>query len=423
LEQPKREYGLVRKCDLRNDMEPNKLTDRYEATHNLYRLLREIIDSFEELEEESDEPIPKYCKRVKRVRDSLGPAQSSETPFSVSDYTEVHGDLPTLYTGVLSEQERAVLRGIGAIEQNEDPPLPTDSSGERLPLLLNSTNGIEEYIGVLEKYEQYISDESVKVLHVADTHIGFSRRDRDTSEKIEPTSAFREVGEIAIQEGVDAVVHAEDLFDDDVGKDNLEAFKDVIGRLRENDIEFCFILGNHGVRSLNYEGKAVAEVMEMQRRGEVTLLSREPVVLGDGVVALYGINHVGLGAEDWDFEREDWDYDGWDESWWDEPDLEFETATEAEHRVLCLHGDFRKGGADMPAERVMRESNMDLDALLLGHIHEYDEKDGVKSHDEAYYAGATQRFKGGDFDPRVKIFEFYDNGNRTEEDEKLSSSV
>ena len=274
--------------------EPNEIADRYEVTNNLRYLLRNIIESSEGLTEDGDHPVSEYHRRVKSLCNELGKAQRDYNQFSIKRYREEYADeLPTVRTvSAFHKRELSVLVGMGILEWDDEVPLPVDESGDRLPIFVASSDEVDECLGAIEPYRDAIpSQRSVKILHVADTHLGYSRRPEerkvDTSDELNAAQAFERVGEIAVKQDVDAVVHAGDIFDDNVGKEHLRVFEEVVGRLDEAGIGFYFVIGNHGARTANGPGiNAVARLMSMHERGELRLLSREPAVLGDGLVSL-----------------------------------------------------------------------------------------------------------------------------------------
>jgi len=420
---PRNAYTTKMKSGPEN-IEPNELADRYEVTKNLYVFLKQIIGAFEELEKEGKEPIPEYYRQVKQVYESLGPAQMHQNHFSMEEYREVHGDMPTLNTSTLSGQERAVLSGIGAIDRNDEPLLPVNEDGERLPILVSSTDEVQKAIETLGEYKQHISEDSVKILHVADTHLGYAHRYTYNSEGYTPNhevdclGAFEEVIDVAERNEVDAVVHAGDVFDHYVEEEDIDSFKQHISDLRRNGISFHFVIGDHDGLSATYGGEnAVSSLFEMVRKEDINLLDGEPSILGGGIVALYGVGHVGLGTEDWDFDSNEWKYDGWDESWWDDPDLSFAEDPKTAHSVLCSHGKFSEEG-NMPASEVVEQSDVWFDKLLLGDRHV--PMDGVGGHEDAHYAGPIQSISRSnkDVETQVSIFEFHESGEI--EHEKVS---
>ncbi|MCS6903152.1 MAG: DNA repair exonuclease [Candidatus Bipolaricaulota bacterium] len=87
-----------------------------------------------------------------------------------------------------------------------------------------------------------------RILHTGDTHIGF--RQYGLEERREDfAKAFLEVVQLAIDERVDAVIHAGDLFEDRLpGAEDLQATLQGLFQLKNAQIKFLGIVGNHEQR-------------------------------------------------------------------------------------------------------------------------------------------------------------------------------
>lgn len=87
-----------------------------------------------------------------------------------------------------------------------------------------------------------------RILHTGDTHIGF--RQYGLEERREDfAKAFLEVVRLAIDERVDAVIHAGDLFEDRLpGAEDLQATLRGLFQLQRAHIKFLGIVGNHEQR-------------------------------------------------------------------------------------------------------------------------------------------------------------------------------
>lgn len=125
----------------------------------------------------------------------------------------------------------------------------------------------------------------MRVLHLADTHLGtrqygLEERRRDFSE------AFRQAIEIAVQERVDAVVHAGDLFDDrHPSTEDLHETFQTLFHLKEAGIPFLGVVGNHEQR------RGVQWLDLFAHLGLAVHLSSEPFEL-QGVL-FYGLDYAG----------------------------------------------------------------------------------------------------------------------------------
>ena len=212
---------------------------------------------------------------------------------------------------------------------------------------------------------------TTRVLHTGDTHVGYEQyhspeRRRDFLE------AFEQVVDDAIEDGVDAVVHAGDLF-----HDRRPSLPDLLGtlellrRLDAADIPLLAVVGNHE-STRGGQWLDLFESMDLATR-----LGEEPIVVGE--TAFYGLDHV-------------------PESRRDELDYEFEP-TDAPHAVLVSHGLFTPfAHANWDTETVLSESTVEFDALLLGdnHVPDTATVDGTR----VTYCGSTERTSASEESPR-----------------------
>jgi DNA repair exonuclease SbcCD nuclease subunit len=214
-----------------------------------------------------------------------------------------------------------------------------------------------------------------RVLHTGDTHLGY-RQYHKPERREDFLDAFRRVAEDAVEADVDAVVHAGDLFHDRrPGLPDLLGTLDVLETLEGAGVPFLAIVGNH-------ETKRDAQWLDLfEAMGLATRLGGEPVVVGD--TAFYGLDFVPRA------QREALDY-------------EFEPH-DADHAALVSHGLFQPlvpdyGNVEWDAAEVLRESNVEFDAMLLG-----DEHGPVKQEVEGAwvtYCGSTERASADERDDR-----------------------
>ena len=201
-----------------------------------------------------------------------------------------------------------------------------------------------------------------RVIHTGDTHLGYRQYHRP-ERRADFLTAFERVVEDAIADGVDAVVHAGDLF-----HDRRPDLQDILGTLSvlrdldDADIPFLAIVGNH-------ETKRDAQWLDLfESLGLATRLGDEPVTIG--TTAFYGLDFVPRSqrdALDYDFEPHD-----------------------AEHAALVAHGLFEPFDyADWDTERLLTESSVDFDALLLGDNHKPDKVEMQGAW--VTYCGSTER--------------------------------
>ncbi|MFC3478623.1 DNA double-strand break repair protein Mre11 [Halobacterium litoreum] len=217
-----------------------------------------------------------------------------------------------------------------------------------------------------------------RVIHTGDTHLGY-RQYHSPERREDFLDAFRSVVDDAVDEDVDAVVHAGDLY-----HDRRPGLRDILGTisvlrpLRDADIPFLAIVGNH-------EGTRDAQWLDLfETLGLAERLDSSGREVGDTV--FYGLDYVP------ESKRPDLDY-------------QFE-ARDAEHAALVSHGLFTPfAHANWDLDEVLRESNVDFDAVLLGDNHAA----GQKRIEDTWvtYCGSTERASASERDPRgYNIVEF-----------------
>ncbi|MDS0474385.1 DNA double-strand break repair protein Mre11 [Natrinema sp. 1APR25-10V2] len=212
-----------------------------------------------------------------------------------------------------------------------------------------------------------------RVIHTGDTHIGYQQynspeRRRDFLE------AFRNVVDDAVEDDVDAVIHAGDLFHDRrPSLVDLQGTVDVLRTLSDADIPFLAVVGNH-------ESKRDAQWLDLfADLGLATRLGAEPVVVGDA--AFYGLDFVPRSR------RDDLAYD-------------FDPVPDdADHATLVSHGLFEPfAHADWDTETVLEESTIDFDAVLLGDNHAPDTAEVLDTW--VTYCGSTERASASEREDR-----------------------
>jgi DNA repair exonuclease SbcCD nuclease subunit len=201
-----------------------------------------------------------------------------------------------------------------------------------------------------------------RVIHTGDTHLGYQQY-HSPERREDFLRAFEQVIDDAIAEDVDAVVHAGDLFHD--RRPDLSALHgtiSILGKLRDADIPFLAIVGNHeGTR-----GRQWLDLFEML--GLATRLGDDPEIVGQ--TAFYGLDHVPKSK------RDDLDYQFADH---DQP-----------HTALVSHGLFQPFDiGDWDTEEVLTEANVDFDAMLLGDNHKPDKREVADTW--VTYCGSTER--------------------------------
>jgi exonuclease SbcD len=213
-----------------------------------------------------------------------------------------------------------------------------------------------------------------RLLHTGDTHLGYRQYHR-SARRADFLDAFHQVAADAIEDDVDAVVHAGDLF-----HDRQPALEDIMGalsvlrRLDEADVPFLAIVGNH-------EAKRDRQWLDLfAEMGLATRLDDSPVTVGD--IALYGLDFVPRS------QRSDLAYD-------------FQPH-DAEYAAVVSHGLFAPfAHGDWDAQEILAESSVTFDAMLLGDDHEAKTKRVEQPH-EAWltYCGSTERASAAEREAR-----------------------
>jgi len=236
-----------------------------------------------------------------------------------------------------------------------------------------------------------------EILHTSDTHLGFRQYHLDERRQ-DFANAFAEVISAAIEEDVDAVVHAGDLFHTSrPGITPLQTVLTELQRLQDVGIPFLLIVGNHERTHDRNWVELLAEV------GLATRLDATGTQIDD--TTIYGLDHVPPG------QRDRLEYD-------------FEPA-ETESAVLVGHGLFKPfGHGDWSTQRILKQSPVDFDIMLVGDDHGADyrlvsrgssDTDDLNSGDGSTqtqtpssskriplsYAGSTERTKADQRQPRT----------------------
>ncbi|MBP1923145.1 DNA repair exonuclease SbcCD nuclease subunit [Halorubrum alkaliphilum] len=201
-----------------------------------------------------------------------------------------------------------------------------------------------------------------RVIHTGDTHIGYQQY-HSPDRRQDFLDAFDAVVDDAVDDDVDAVVHAGDLFHDRRPElPDLMGTISVLRRLDDAGIPFLAVVGNH-------ESTRGGQWLDLfERLGLATRLGREPVVVGD--TAFYGLDHVPVSRRD-------------------ELEYAFEPH-DADYATLVAHGLFEPfAHADWDTETVLEESDVAFDAMLLGDNHKPDR--ATVTDTPVTYSGSTER--------------------------------
>jgi len=220
-----------------------------------------------------------------------------------------------------------------------------------------------------------------RVIHTGDTHLGY-RQYHSPARREDFAAAFRSVVEDAIDQNVDAVVHAGDLYHDrQPGLPDLLETIDILRPLKNADIPFLAVVGNH-------ESTRQGQWLDLfETLGLATRLDSNGTEVGE--TTFYGLDYVP------ESKRDDLDYDF--------------SNPETEHAALVSHGLFTPfPHANWEIETVLEESNVEFDAVLLGDNHTPDSADLEGTW--VTYCGSTERASASERDPRGYNIVTFDDG-------------
>ncbi|GAB7094925.1 DNA double-strand break repair protein Mre11 [Halolamina litorea] len=210
-----------------------------------------------------------------------------------------------------------------------------------------------------------------RVIHTGDTHVGYQQY-HSPERRADFRRAFDAVVDDAIEAGVDAVVHAGDLFHDRRPElPDLMGVLSALRRLDDADIPFLAVVGNH-------EATRTGEWLDLfEGTGLATRLDETPTVVGD--TAFYGLDWVPEARR---------------------PDLDYEFADhEAEYAALVSHGLFTPFEfGEWDSETVLSEASVEFDAMLLGDNHKPDTAE--VSGTWVTYCGSTERASASEEEAR-----------------------
>lgn len=241
--------------------------------------------------------------------------------------------------------------------------------------------------------------ESMKtqLLHVSDTHLGNRQYGSDTRRE-DFADAFEQAVEIALDEGVDAVIHTGDLFDSrDPRLPDLNRCIEILEPLREADIPFLGIVGNH-------ERKMDDQYLDLIRKTKTAeRLDTSPYTVNDEV-AVYGIDAVTKPA-------------------WHSSDFTLEAPPDDTFTILCMHQLLEplvpELFADHNVDEVLDRVNVDLDAVALGDYHET--VGAVEQGAKVWYAGSTERCGIDETEPRTVSLLEIDDGELIRRERELDT--
>lgn len=244
-----------------------------------------------------------------------------------------------------------------------------DQSGDGIDILLDS----ERVRQARENTGRRESDAETTVLFVSDTHLGYENREKTGRGSTVPwisqlssEETIKRITQIAMERGVDAVIHTGDILDHEVDQDTLDAVETFLEALSGLGYPVYCIIGSHDHNSVNPQHhdsiNGISWLKSQVNKGHLTELSISPTPVAGGSVDAYGIpaGNVGINAVGEFYSRE-----------WESSDIVFGPASNGPN-LLCLHDGFtpyRGYDADVDIDRLLAQSSVSFDCVLIGDEH------------------------------------------------------
>jgi exonuclease SbcD len=211
----------------------------------------------------------------------------------------------------------------------------------------------------------------VSLLHVSDTHLGRPLTDKEHMGNANQLERILDAVNLAVTSRVDAILLTGDIFDDDIAEATIQIVEEHVELLADAGIPVYYVRGHHGC------DRGDAFLRSQTEAGRMIHLSNEPQLLGEGTLALYGMD-ANASA------------DGLSEV------APTGDAPRDAYRMLAWHKAVEPIARDgISIGQLVDASEVELDALALGDLHKNKRAyigDVYKDSGEwlrAFYAGAT----------------------------------
>ena len=226
----------------------------------------------------------------------------------------------------------------------------------------------------------------MKILHVADTHLGYSAYRRVTEDgvnqrEMDTYDAFKQFIDFALKSKPDLVIHAGDLFDSVRPTNRAITFAiHQILRLSKQEIPFVIIAGNHEHPKLKETGHIFSVLDHIENVYPIYNASYEtiPFEIDGNKITIHAIPQTTTKQE------------------FNDNLKKLKPETNTDYNILLAHG-----GVKGIKEFSMNEFNeliiptqylkSNFDYVALGHYHKY-----VKVSENAFYSGSTECFTFSD---------------------------
>ncbi|MDH7517493.1 MAG: DNA repair exonuclease [Candidatus Thermoplasmatota archaeon] len=226
----------------------------------------------------------------------------------------------------------------------------------------------------------------MKILHVADTHLGYSAYRRVNEEglnqrEVDTYDAFEQFIDYALKSKPDLIIHAGDLFDSVRPTNRAITFAiHQILRLSKREIPFVVIAGNHEHPKLRETGHIFSILDHIENVYPVYNSCYEiiPFEINNEKIVIHAMPQTVTKNE------------------FEDNLKKIKTDKSSDYNILVAHG-----GVKGIKEFSMNEFNeliiptqylkKDFDYIALGHYHKY-----VKLSENTFYSGSTERFTFSD---------------------------
>jgi len=220
----------------------------------------------------------------------------------------------------------------------------------------------------------------MRIVHLADTHLGYSAYRKVTDQgvnqrEIDVYEAFTQCIDYVIQTKPDVVLHAGDLFDSvrPTNRAITVAVQQIL-RLSKAQIPFVVISGNHETPKLRETGNIFTIFEHLDHVYPIYKNRYEPVrlTLKDETVCVHAIPQC-QNPEEFDMNMK-----------------KISVETNADYNMVLAHGAV-KGIKEFTMNEFnelfipIQHLQQDFDYVALGHYHMY-----TQLHDNAFYAGSTE---------------------------------
>lgn len=229
------------------------------------------------------------------------------------------------------------------------------------------------------------SSPDCRLMVMGDSHVGRKEHPNNPYQSIDCAGKFKQAVEAAVAHGADSILHTGDVFHDYATEEDCETVDDAFERMRDADIDFYYILGNHECDRGN------RLLREWERRGIATHLTMDGSEVTDNV-RVYGYDH--RNGSKFSVEK-----------------MDVPTILMSPVSILVLHQTLVpfRSDAEVDLDEINNKPFGGFDYVVSGHLHDSEQpswEDG-----EFLYAGSTEDLsKNSDAsDPSVWFLTVEDN--------------